>query len=278
MVKVWKLKSFSGKAGIEFIFEANSFDAGSQELPAGVYTTFRTYNHNRVLRLHEHFDRLVESAKLQEVIVLLNQGAVRAGLQEIVTTFSGVDSRIRIHWSLQQPAPIVYLMAEKFNSIPEEMYLNGVAAQIIYRSRENPLSKATSFINETNELRAAKAFDVHEYLLVGKTGEILEGMTSNVFCIRKEILYTASSGILMGITRQLVLEAVSSLSIQIVYQGFNVKEIDEVDEVFITSASRGVLPVTVVDRKIIGLGKPGKLTQRIGSEFTKRLEKELAAI
>ncbi|MEI8130918.1 MAG: aminotransferase class IV [Leptolinea sp.] len=278
MVKIWRLESDNGKAGLEFIDEAISLDAGSEELPAGVYTTFRTYNHNNVLRLLEHFDRLVESARLQRIYVTIDQRTLRSGLQMVIATFPGVDVRVRIHWSMQLPAPMVYLMGEKFNPIPEEMYLNGVAVQIIYQSRENPLSKATSFIRETRELRTTKTSDVHEYLMVGNNGEILEGMTSNVFCILNEKLYTASSGILMGITRQLVLEAVGSLSVPVVNQGLSVSEIAKVDEVFITSASRGVLPVTVVDGNIIGSGKPGKLTQRIGGEFIKRLEKELTAI
>ena len=205
MINIWKLKSDDPKTGLELIQEADNLDAASQILPTGVYTTFRTYHHDRVLRLQMHFDRLVTSAELQNVHFRLDQENIRKGLRKLTDNYPGDDVRLRIHWSIKQSEPCVYLMAEKFNPIPVEMYLNGVAAQTVHLSRENPLSKATSFINETRELRASKPADVHEYLLVGREEEILEGMTSNVFCIMNGTLFTASTGILLGITRQLVL-------------------------------------------------------------------------
>jgi branched-subunit amino acid aminotransferase/4-amino-4-deoxychorismate lyase len=275
MVSVWKLRSDRGKTTLEFIRAASTLDAGSQELAPGVYTTFRTYNHDRVLRLQEHFDRLVKSAELQDVHARLDQENVRKGLLKIVADFPIVDVRLRIHWSLEKQEQTVFLMGEEFTPFPEVMYIQGVAAQTVHLSRKNPLSKATNFINETRELRAARPADVHEYLMVGTDGELLEGMTSNVFCIKNGTLYTASSGILLGITRQLTLEAVGHLSVPVVHQGLNVKDLTKVDEVFITSASRGVLPVTILDGKKISSGKPGVITQRIRIEFNKNLLSEL---
>jgi branched-chain amino acid aminotransferase len=278
MVNLWKLKTENQEVPLEFVHEAETLDAASQEIPAGVYTTFRTYHNDQVLRLQQHFDRLVTSAELQDVHFRLDQENIRKGLRVITCKYSGDDVRLRIHWSIKQSKPCIYLMGEKFHPIPIEMYSNGVAAQTLHLSRENPLSKSTSFINETSDLRASRPADVHEYLLVGKDNEILEGMTSNVFCIMNGTLFTASSGVLLGITRQLVLEAVGKLSIPVVHQGIAIKDLDKVDEVFITSASRGVLPVTRLDGKNIRSGKPGSLTQKISSEFNLRLESELESI
>jgi branched-chain amino acid aminotransferase len=278
MIDVWRLKSDDQKTWVELVLNANTLDAGSQELPPGVYTTFRTYHHDKVLRLHEHFDRLVTSAELQNVLIPLDPEKIRMGLREVISGYPEVDVRLRIHWSLEQSEPTIFLMGEKFTPIPEDQYYTGVAAQTIYLSRENPLSKATSFINKTHELRASKPVNIHEYILVSKDGELLEGMTSNVFCIKNGVLYTASSGILLGTTRQLVLEAVGNLAIPEVSKGLSIKDLAKVDEVFITSASRGVLPVTLIDGKKVGSGKPGNLTQRIIAEFTRRLEFELELI
>jgi branched-chain amino acid aminotransferase len=274
MIKIWKII----ESGLELVHEAESLDSASQVLPTGVYTTFRTYHHDQVLRLQQHFDRLVNSAELQDVHIRYDQDSIRRGLLEIASNFPMDDIRFRIHWSVKQSNPVVYLMGEKFIPIPESLYTFGVEAQTIHLSRENPLSKATSFINETRELRASRPAGVHEYIMLGKDGELLEGMTSNVFCIVKGALFTASSGVLLGITRQLVLEAVGHLSIPVVHQGLSIAEVNKVDEIFITSASRGVLPVTILDGKGVGLGKPGGLTQRISREFNTRLDAELEAI
>lgn len=278
MVNVWSLKSENLATQLEFVQESDTLDLASQELPTGVYTTFRTYHHDRALRLQMHFDRLVTSAELQDVHSRLDQENIRIGIREIGLSYPGDDIRLRIHWSIKQPVPVIYLMGEKFHPIPDEMYSTGVAAQTVHISRENPLSKATSFINETRELRASRPADVHEYLMVGREDEILEGMTSNVFCIMKGTLFTASTGVLLGITRQLVLEAIGHLSIPVVHQGFALKDLHNVDEIFITSASRGVLPVTLLDGKKVGTGKPGSLTRKISREFKKRLESELEPI
>ena len=278
MVKIWKLTSQVEDTNLNLQGETNSLDNGSQELPAGVYSTFRTFHHDRVLRLQDHFDRLVTSAELQDVHFRFEQKKVRQGLREIISEFPEVDVRLRIHWSLNKSEPVVYLMGELFNSVPEEFYIHGVSVKTIQLSRNNPLSKATSFINETRELRAAKPADIHEYLLIGNDGQILEGMTSNVLCILNGTIYTASTGILNGITRQLVLEAVGSLSVPVVQQGLSVKDLSNVDEACITSASRGVLPVTLVDGKKVGSGKPGPLTQKIMFAYLKKLEAELEPI
>jgi branched-chain amino acid aminotransferase len=278
MVKIWILKSDKNQGSLELIREANTLDEASQDLPDGVYTTFRTYNHDKILRLQDHFDRLVTSAVLKKARANFNEDKLRAGIRDVVSMFPYYDLRLRIHWSLTQPEFPVFLMGEVFVPIAECVYIQGVTVQTIHLSRENPLSKSTSFITDTQILRSNKPTNVNEYLLVGDNDEMLEGMTSNVFSIKKGTIYTASSGILLGITRQLVLEAIENLSLPVVPQGFQLAEIPSVDEIFLTSASRGVLPVTLLDGQKVGSGIPGILTQRIRQEFDRRLNSELEPI
>jgi branched-subunit amino acid aminotransferase/4-amino-4-deoxychorismate lyase len=279
MVNLWKFLPETGIFETELNSEEfPSLDAASQRLPAGVYTTFRTYSHDKVLRLHDHFDRLQTSADLQSVNFILDTPTIRNALRKIISNYSKIDLRVRIHWSLQGMEPIVHLMVEKFEPIPQTMYLAGVSVNTIQMGRINPLSKSTSFITETSKIRADKPFDIHEYLLIGESGEILEGMTSNVFFIENNQLHTATDGILQGITRQLVLEAASSLSIPIHGQGIKIQNLFHTEEIFITSASRGVLPVTKVNNQKIGSGIPGPMTQEISSAFEVKLGKELEII
>jgi branched-chain amino acid aminotransferase len=278
MVKIWILKSDKNQVGLELIREANTLDEASQNLPDGVYTTFRTYNHNKILRLQEHFDRLVTSAALKKARANLNEDKLRAGIRDVVSRFPNFDLRLRIHWSVTLPDFPVFIMGEVFVPIAEIVYIQGVSVQTIHLSRENPLSKSTSFITDTHILRSNKPANIHEYLLVGENDEMLEGMTSNVFTIKKGTIYTASSGILLGITRQLVLEAIENLSLPVVPQGFQLAETPSVDEIFLTSASRGVLAATLLDGQKVGSGIPGILTQRIRQEFDRRLNSELETI
>lgn len=169
-------------------------------------------------------------------------------------------------------------MAEPFIAYPEELYVKGAAAQTLQMQRDNPASKATNFIDLTGELRKSKPAGINEYLMIGKDGKILEGMSSNIFIVRDRSMWTAGEGILPGITRQIALKVITGLNIPIILEGYPADKLNEADEFFITSASRGVMPVTRIDELPVGTGVPGPLTGLIRSEFERFLQSEVEAV
>jgi branched-chain amino acid aminotransferase len=260
---------------LENIGEVASMDEGSQGLTAGVYTTFRTYEQNKVLRLNEHFDRLDESANLQGYNTKLDRSFLQESLRQIANTYSEKEIRLRIHWSLDESENSLFFMSEEFSPYPPPIYANGVTAVTVNLARKNPLSKATDFINSTSVLRTEKPSNIHEYLMVSQTGEILEGLTSNVFCVANGRIHTADEGILHGITRNIVLEAIDHLRIPITTRGLDVGQVSHVQEVFLTSVSRGIMPVTSLNGQKIGSGKPGSVNVKVSEEYLRIIQSEL---
>jgi branched-chain amino acid aminotransferase len=257
---------------------AVNLDQASLRLTGGVYTTFRTYNHSSTLHLEDHFDRLEHSVSLQGREMVLPRILVRKALREVIDQYPAFDVRLRIHCALLPDEIHLYLMAEPFVPYSEEAYLKGVAAMTLALQRENPASKATSFIDLTGDIRKSKPVGINEYLMVGREDSLLEGISSNIFVVKDRSIWTAGEGILPGITRQFALAVISGLNLEIRFEGYLVKNIRQIDELFITSASRGVMPVTRVDDLPVGTGLPGSITRLIRSEFDKKLQSELEPV
>ena len=97
-------------------------------------------------------------------------------------------------------------------------------------------------------------------------GRLLEGLSSNFFAVRGGVLRTAGAGIVAGIVRATVLELAASI-LPVTLEPVRLNELREVDECFITSASREVLPVVRVDGQVIGDGRPGAVTRELLGRF-----------
>ncbi|NMB54422.1 MAG: hypothetical protein GYA15_06935 [Leptolinea sp.] len=277
--RIWQFISDGTRFKLVETGNSRTMDEGSQHLSGGVYTTLRTFEHERALRLEDHFDRLEHSAELQGKHVVIPRYSLRSGLCEVLDYFPESDVRLRIHCAFVENGEIrVYILAEKFTPYPESLYENGVAVKSIDYQRENPIAKATNFIDQTSELRKTKPASIHEYILVAKDGTLLEGMTSNIFIVKEGKIWTAEKGVLPGITRQIVLEVIAAAGFETILSGYPRNEVNFAEEAFITSASRGVLPVTKFDNQNVGEGIPGMITRQIRSDYLLWLKKELRPI
>lgn len=278
LTRVWSFSQSDAGFQLNALDNASSLDGASQRLVGGVYTTLRTYQHDKALHLQDHFDRLEDSVKLQGREIILSRGHLQEAMRRIIHQYPGGDVRMRIHISLLPDDYHLYFMAEPFIPYPEESYINGVSAMLLEMQRQNPGSKATNFIDLTGDLRKKKPAGINEYLMAGSAHTLLEGMSSNIFVIKDRTIWTAGEGILPGITRQMVLSVISALSLNIIYNGYPVDKLQNIDELFITSASRGVMPVNRIDDLPVGAGIPGPITMLVRSNFDKKLQSELEPV
>jgi branched-chain amino acid aminotransferase len=129
-------------------------------------------------------------------------------------------------------------------------------------SREKPALKQTTFISESSSERKRAGGDIFEILLT-HNGRILEGMTSNFFCVRHGVLHTAGRGVLSGVTRQTVITIARQAGIQVRFKALSLREIPGIDEAFITSSSRGVVPVVQIGDQPVANGKVGGITKQL---------------
>jgi branched-chain amino acid aminotransferase len=280
-VDVWKVITGTDPYTLEKIKISpisSSLDSVSQTLPGGSYTTFRTYGGTRVIRLSDHLVRLNTAANLIERNnFLMDTAAVRSALREVVALLPSSEHRIRLTMDLEQEPGNVYITLEKMSPLPHHAYQQGVKTITCSIQRSVPKAKLTRFINSAYDIRKQMPDDVHEALMVS-SGKILEGLSSNFFAVKEGVIWTAEEGVLSGVTRSVVLDEILGEGIPSRFSPLAVDDISVIEEAFITSSSRGVLPVVQIDDQQIGVGKPGPVTIQLHKRYLQRIEEELEEI
>ena len=253
-------------------------DALTRLLPAGGYTTFRTYEHSKALRLSAHFTRLEETARLMGQPLALDRLRLRSTLRKLLENLPGEDLRIRILLDLTDAIGTLYFLIEPLVVPPETSYANGVKAVTRTLHRINPKAKLSTFIETASEIRKTLPAGVNEALMIAEDNQVLEGLSSNFFAVWNGTIWTEERRVLSGITRSMVLDAVRSEKIPLVLDGIQRANLPEAQEAFITSASRAVLPVTQIDDWQVGDGRPGPLTHRLLADYRHRVQQDIEEI
>jgi branched-chain amino acid aminotransferase len=281
-VYLWRVMTRVDSVSLQEIRPAialRSLEETVEHIPDGAYTTFRTYAHFHVLRLEDHFTRLEETGRLAGCPFELERGLLRQALRLAIAAYpENQEQRLRVSVDLTQEPGAVWIGAERLVPLPVEDYERGVKVITCSYVRRNPKAKLSKTMAGARSLRQELAVDVNEALMLDDQDRFLEGLSSNFYVIRDGQLWTADDGVLPGITRQLVIEEVREAGIALFLSGYPHNEIAQAQEAFITSASRGVLPVREVDSVLIGSGQPGPLTRLLAERYAARLRLEVEQI
>jgi len=279
-IAIWRAGADSEASllAVELVPPPTTLDLATRQLPSGGYTTFRTYNQKQVLRFTDHLKRLEFTAAQAGQPVRLDEERIRQALRKILRVGEKGEVRVRIILDLErQPGSIYYLVAALQVPLQEE-YERGVKAVTRTMQRTKPEAKLTNFVQEAESVREQLPANTNEALMVSGEGLILEGLSSNFFGVQKAEVWTAEQGILPGITRSMALEVIEELGIGLNLSAVPIEALRHLEEAFITSASRAVLPVTTINNYPVGNGLPGPLTLKILDRFQKRIESELEII
>jgi len=275
-IAVWRLPY--GSRAIEPVDlhpEPLSLDQGTQQLPGGGYTTFRTFDKFGILRLQDHYLRLEETAQLAGKPVNIDREILQQLLRKILGEYPSDEMRVRIILDLEQRQGDVFLLVDALHAPGALDYQQGVKAVTRQMQRNNAKAKLTRFISTASIIREQMPSGVNETIMISEDGCLLEGLSSNFFAILDGVIWTAEKDVLSGITRSMVLDAIQDEKIPLKLQGLPVDDLRSIDEAFITSASRAVLPVTSIDGAPVGDGSPGPITLRLLAAYRQRLEKDL---
>lgn len=241
--------------------DVSSLDAITRQLPNGYYSTFRTYDScTRVIGLSAHLRRLPN----------VDASALRRSLLQLLEPFRSPKGEARVRVLLTFDGQL-YMAVEPLRLLPHEIYEQGVHVETTSLHRNDPRIKSTTFISASNEERKHLAqAGIFEALLV-KNGRILEGMTSNYFYVGQvanlPYLGTAQRNILLGVTRRTVIRVARGRGVEVRYQPLKLSQLPAVDEAFITSSSRGIVPVIQIDRIKVGEGRPGRITKMLMAAY-----------
>lgn len=267
MAGTWELR----QGRLRFRGESPSIAVASERLPPGAYTSLRTYHGDRVVRLGQHIQRLVDSVRIQGHAASLDEADVRRLLAKALRASRHPESRLRLTFA----PPSLFVSAEPLDPLPEALYREGVWCVTVPLRRDHPGAKDTRFIATASEAYRALPPGVHEGLMVADDGSILEGLSSNLFAVLDGVLHTEDARVLHGVTRSIVLELCQGL-IPVSLTPVHVTDLVSVSECFLTSVSREILPVTRVDDVVVGSGTPGQVTTKIASRFRAAMEREAA--
>lgn len=247
-----------------------------------VYETL-AWQDGRFIFLDEHLTRLERSARriyldppprtrieqaMRETVAARDDAAAR--VRVIVTR--GAGSIVDID-PATATSPLLVVVAQPLGAPSAAAREQGGAVEVVQKSRSAPGSvdptvKSGNYLNSVLAIAEARQRNpsASEAILCAANGGIAEGATSNVFLVADGILHTPGLevGILDGVTRAKVLDLARGAGLTVREPGFVAPErLRGADEVFLTSAVRGILPVTVVDGGPVGDGRPGPVTRRL---------------
>jgi branched-subunit amino acid aminotransferase/4-amino-4-deoxychorismate lyase len=135
-------------------FYLSDFDSITMELPSGLYTTFRTYaERTRVIGVQAHLDRLYLPAKELGISVALNQGPLREMLADLLKPFAPHEARVRLILDMSKRQGEIYVLLQPLQTLPPEVYQDGVRVDISRGRRKKPSLKQTTFIRESSSQR-----------------------------------------------------------------------------------------------------------------------------
>ncbi len=250
----------------------------------GVFEGIRAY-HGRVFKLPEHLDRLFNSGRaimlhipwskkeLEEaVLATLRANRLQDAYIRLVVTRGegdlGLDPR-------KCEKPTIFIITDKITLYPAEFYEKGLSVITSSVRRNipeavNPCIKSLNYMNNILAKVEAVRQNVPEAILLNREGYVAECTGDNIFLVKENTLLTppTSAGALEGITRNIVMEiARNKLKLLVREELFTPYHLHVGDEVFLTGTAAEVVPVTQVDGRIIGEGKPGKTTLKLMKEF-----------
>jgi branched-chain amino acid aminotransferase len=248
--------------------QAKTLDEMTRALPQGFYTTFSTRSKGtKVAGLHIHLQRLYLPAIEQGLEPFINETTLRARIAELVRFNLPKESRVRV--ILTKNDGSIYVGIQPFEPPSKQIYRNGVKVVSTEMARQSPRVKDTGFISSSIEQRKQVGGEIFEVLLT-KNGKFLEGMTSNFYVIKDKKLVTAQNEILLGVTRRAVLRLARRQGMSIEYRSPKINE--KFDEAFLTSSSRGVVPIVSIDNKKVGQGGVGKWTGMLSRAYQAYVE------
>ena len=253
----------------------------------GVYETIRSYG-PRIFMPNEHLSRLFRSAAEIGLTIpipvkkwedILHEAMIRndvgTGLQDayLRITVSRGAGDIGLDPALCS-SPTVVVMAKPLVPPASHLYEMGVNV-IVASTRRNlpsalsPQIKTTNFLNNIQAKREAIAAGAFDSILLNWEQHLTECTISNLFFVTDNTLRTPAlaCGLLEGITRMIVIRLAGELHVHVEEGSYTVDQLYRADECFLTNTSMEIMPVTSVDRRPVGDGKPGPLTLKLRERF-----------
>ncbi len=251
-----------------------------------VYEVMRVYG-GKAFLADEHFARLTRSLDLiriagadvaglrRRMVETIAAGPFREAIVYIQVTRGAAP---RAHAFPKDVKPFELLYVQDFQDSYLEGRQNGAAALTQPDIRWDLCEiKSTNLLPNVLALQKAKEAGCIEALLVLPDGHMSEGTHSSFFAVLDGVLRTAPKSplILPGCTRDLVIRLAKRQGIPFLEEAISVGDLSRISELFLSGTTAEVLPITKIDGKMVGSGKPGEITRILQSEYAKAVAESL---
>jgi branched-chain amino acid aminotransferase len=234
-------------------------------------------------RLQDHLERFFASCHRfrldpgrgrEEVTGILEECVRRAGLRSAYVEM--IATRGQPPWGSRDPRQAVnqfYAFAVPYVWIANEEQrargLNVVVSEVqrIPAASVDPTAKNYHWNDLTMGLLGALDAGGDTVLLTDSEGNVVEGPGFNVFAVSNGALVTPAEGVLEGITRRTVIEMAQARGMKVELRKLPAAELRSASEAFLSSSGGGVLPVTRIDGRPLGDGRPGPQTLALAESY-----------
>ena len=243
----------------------------------GVFTTLRIYG-GRPFAFDLHWKRLTTDASRLQIPVQLRAESVFEHLARLIDANQVKEGCARIYfvynrigyWISDEPMPDVDLILYTADLLRRKGPVR-LALQAQGRHAASPLAgvKVTSWLQNVWMLDRTLQHGFDEVILLNERDEVAECTAANIFCVRSGKVTTPplSAGCLPGVTRATLLEIGEKAGMPVVEATLSLQDLFGADEIFITSTTREVQPVSQIEeRQIAQVGGP--VTQRLAKAFS----------
>jgi branched-chain amino acid aminotransferase len=249
----------------------------------GIFEGIRIY-HGRVFKLKEHIDRLFYSAKaillnipmthdeiMRATVETCRKNKLKDGYIRLVVT-RGVGN-LGLNPNKCKKASVI-IIADKIQLYPPEYYQRGLEIVTVPTTRNlhsalNPAIKSLNYLNNILAKIEANNAGCEEAIMLNAEGFVAECTGDNVFIVKGGELFTPplSAGALYGITRGTVMDLAREAGIQVSEPTLTRYDLFNADECFLTGTGAEIVPVVKIDGRVIGTGKPGKVTRMLEARY-----------
>jgi len=236
----------------------------------GVYEVIPVYA-GKAFRLQHHLQRLKNSMQAVRITNPFTDEEWRTIIDTVVSRNDGGDQSIylqitrgvarRDHRFPGDATPTVFVMSNLFEAVPKEQLENGVKAITLDDIRWQYCSiKSIALLPNILLRQQAVEQGAAEAILL-RNGEVTEGAASNVFIVKDGVIITPpkTDCLLPGITRDLVVEQANEHGLALKETIIKQADLNTADEIWLTSSTKEILPVTQLDGQPVGNGTPGKV-------------------
>jgi branched-chain amino acid aminotransferase len=255
----------------------------------GVYETLRTYN--RVPFLYDrHLRRLRQSAQYLDLAVPFDDAALLGRIHDTMRAAGQLrEAYIRILLTRgigeltydikATPTPSLVIIVKPNEEQPARIFTDGIKICLVDVLRNhprsvNPIIKSNNLLNNALAMQAAYKHGGEEALMCNYRGELSECSQSNFFMVRDGVAVTPKStaGLLEGVTRAFMFEVGREVGVEVRDETLYPRDLESADEVFITSTTREMSPVTRIDDRVIGSGQPGPITKKLLDGYRRKAQ------